>query len=139
MPSYDGYTLIITPPPSSGFGLNTVSSIDFSTGRLLNIILPFDDMVDPLVIAGPYVSGITSNTALVTWSTDEPATSTVSINGSTYTVDGYRREHSVAVDGLAPSTNYTAAVESTDESGNGPATGSVGFVTANAPDCLRRR
>jgi hypothetical protein len=74
------------------------------------------------------VSGVAidSSTALVTWSTDEPATSSVDYSTdptfatSTQTVtDGaFVTAHSVRLTGLRPSTAYSFRVRSTDRSGN---------------------
>jgi hypothetical protein len=134
VPGYDGYEFRVKPPINSGFGLNTVNGVDFSSGRLLNIILPFDDTRPPLIIAGPRIADITDRSAQILWSTDEPATSTVVVGGITHTVDGLRREHALTLTGLEPSTAYTAEVRSTDASGNGPTTATADFVTAATPD-----
>lgn len=56
------------------------------------------------------------------------------INGTTFSVDDLRREHAVPVSGLNLSAPYAAAVQSTDDDGNGPATASVDFTTTATPD-----
>jgi ribosomal protein S27E len=94
----------------------------------------------PPVISDVKVSGITDKLAVVSWSTNEPADSTVEYG----TTAGYGQKvsdgsfvlyHSVTLTGLAPSTVYHFCVASSDASGNGPAKSTDGaFTTLAAPD-----
>lgn len=69
------------------------------------------------------VSAITESTALVTWTTDEPATSRV-LFGTAFPPSRELSDpalvtaHSVLLTGLSPCTRYLVAVSSTDAAGN---------------------
>ncbi len=66
------------------------------------------------------VSGVGAVSALVTWTTDEPADSgaMASPGGATGTSSALVTSHAVLVEGLDPCTTYTASVSSTDAVGN---------------------
>ncbi|MGH9227708.1 MAG: DUF1349 domain-containing protein [Acidimicrobiales bacterium] len=74
--------------------------------------------------APPVISGVTvtpsSSSAVVAWTTDEPATSSVAVGTTTAYSHGtfgssnLTRTHSVTIAGLAPSTTYHYRVSSTD-------------------------
>lgn len=128
------YQITAIPPIDSGFSSTVVDDMDIVGPSLFGVILQLPDLISPLILSGPYVDEVTDQTALVQWSTDEPSTSAVRVNGITYAVSGYRREHAVPVTGLVASTVYTAEVQSADEAGNGPVTASVEFETGVAPD-----
>jgi subtilisin family serine protease len=112
------------PKLSSAVRVTTLSASDFNT---------------PIIIGGPFVLYVTDVSAVVTWTTDEPASSGVSFNdGTTYRVTNDANlvsEHSVQLTGLSPSSNYQLAVSSKDAVGNGPVNSSqVEFVTGSTPD-----
>jgi hypothetical protein len=83
---------------------------------------PRPDTTAPKITAGP--AAIASDcTALVTWVTDEPASSRVFFGESTPPSDttqaaGLHTGHHVVLNGLDPSTTYRYSVESIDRSGN---------------------
>jgi regulation of enolase protein 1 (concanavalin A-like superfamily) len=82
----------------------------------------------PPVISNVSVSP-SSTSAVVTWTTNEPATSSVAVGpttayGSTFGSSALRQDHSVTLTGLAPATTYHYAVSSTDGVG----------LTATRPD-----
>jgi len=95
------------------------------------------DTAPPSITAGPDVAP-RDCTAVVTWSTDEPATSTVehgptAAYGASATAPGLVRDHAVAIAGLAPSSEVHFRVLSTDGAGNGPAASAdASFTTAAA-------
>ncbi|MGQ9583658.1 MAG: fibronectin type III domain-containing protein, partial [Thermoplasmatota archaeon] len=103
------------------------------------ITAPTPDTTPP-IITSVAVGGVTDNLAVVTWATNEPADSTVHYGRDTSY--GMRAEdssfvlkHSVVIRDLSPSTTYHIRVESTDPSGNGPATsGDYTFTTLATPD-----
>ena len=128
------YQVTVIPPGGSGFSQTVVNDMDIVGPSLFGVILQLPDLASPFILSGPFIDEVTDQTARVQWSTDEPATSAVRVNGTTYAIDGYRREHSVPVAGLAASTVYTAEVQSADEAGNDPATAAVDFETGVAPD-----
>ena len=76
------------------------------------------------VISGVSVSNITTTSATITWTTDEPATSQVEYGltmtyGNSSSVDSSLVEtHTVLLSGLIPNTTYHYRVKSEDKSGN---------------------
>ncbi|MGQ9583637.1 MAG: fibronectin type III domain-containing protein, partial [Thermoplasmatota archaeon] len=94
----------------------------------------------PPVITGVAVSGVTDSLAVVSWRTNEPASSTVLYwtegSPSTNASDpSFVLRHSILLTGLAPSTTYFFKVISWDPSGNGPASSEqLSFTTLAAPD-----
>ena len=94
----------------------------------------------PPVISDVKVSGITDKLAVVSWSTNEPADSTVEYGttagyGQKATEGAFVLDHSLTLTGLSPSTVYHFCVASADASGNGPTKSTDGaFTTLAAPD-----
>ena len=92
----------------------------------------------PLITVAPVVGPIGGTSATVSWTTDEPATSTVEYGptasyGSSTTVPGFVRNHQVALSGLTPEQTYHFRVLSLDSCGQGPATsGDDTFTTGPA-------
>jgi len=92
------------------------------------------DLSAPLILSGPIVTDITTNSAIVSWTTDEPATSAVSFTDGNVTNelsdDALVTDHQMLLSGLTPSTTYTLTVSSTDAQGNGSTVSSpVEFTT----------
>ena len=92
------------------------------------------DLQPPVILSGPVVTDITSYSAIVSWITDEPTTSGVTlIDGSVTNQindDALVTEHQILLSGLTASTLYTLTVSSTDAQGNGPTVSSpVEFTT----------
>ncbi|MFC1853307.1 lamin tail domain-containing protein [candidate division CSSED10-310 bacterium] len=79
----------------------------------------------PSIISGPAVTNITGTSAVITWETDEPATSVVDY-GLTASYDqaetdlSYVIDHAVTLTGLDPTTEYHYQVSSTDSCAQGP-------------------
>lgn len=98
------------------------------------------DLTPPRIIAGPTVTDIADTTAVVTWSTDEPASSAVSFNdGTLHRVqnndDRLVTEHSVQITGLTANTRYTLTAASSDGSGNSSVSPeAIAFITQSEPD-----
>lgn len=70
----------------------------------------------PKIISGPFVKNITDVSAVIEWQTDKSSNSQVVISGGgTITQDELTTSHSVILNGLAPDTNYSTMVSSTDE------------------------
>jgi ribosomal protein S27E len=95
--------------------------------------------------AGPVISnvrvvGITDKSAIITWSTDEEADSSVDFGlttayGSSKLDPGFVSAHSVPLSGLTPTTTYHFRVQSTDRAGNPPAfSPDYVFITTATPD-----
>lgn len=96
----------------------------------------------PPIITGLSVGSITDTSALVTWTTNELATTGVRFGpqGGAITgqagVPGLRTSHSVLVTGLTPGTTYALYADSTDASGNTGAAGATPFTTAHQPPVI---
>ena len=99
----------------------------------------------PPAITAVAATSDTSTTATITWSTDEPSSSSVAYGTSpgsltsTATGTGLTTTHSVSISGLTPSTTYYYDVTSTDGAGNSstsPATSGspASFVTVAPAD-----
>ncbi len=94
--------------------------------------------VAPPVISGVFASGISSNSAIINWSTSTPATSYVQYGVSSYTNTTAESTmlttiHSVAVSGLSASTLYHFQVGSRDSLGQLTLSPDSTFTTASAP------
>jgi len=79
----------------------------------------------PLITVAPSVAGIGGTGAIVSWTTDEPASSSVaygatSAYGSSATSPGSSVDHHVTIAGLTPETEYHYRVASSDTCGAGP-------------------
>lgn len=85
----------------------------------------------PQITGTPSASSITSNSAKISWQTDEEASSFVEygINenyGNIAFLDGYTLNHEVLLSGLTPNTIYHFRTNSSDKCGNGPTYSSDG-------------
>ena len=98
-----------------------------------------DDVTAPVITSGPSVTGTSSSTATVNWTTDEPSNSWVYYGLTTTYSDTAKNEsdvasHSVGLSGLAASTTYHYKVSSVDPANNGPVySGDNTFATTAAP------
>jgi len=103
------------------------------------ITAPTPDTTPPQ-ISGVQVGGITDVLAVVSWTTNEPADSTVVYGtdasyGLRQSDGSFLIKHSLTLSGLSPVTLYHFQVQSTDPSGNGPArSADLTFTTLEAPD-----
>ena len=102
---------------------------------------PPGDITPPVITGGPTVTGIGQDSAIVVWTTDEPASTVVHYGATTRsaatpTIPGaFTPDHQLGLTGLAPSTTYFFRVESTDPDGNGPTLSPIAsFKTAPLPD-----
>ena len=97
-----------------------------NTNRQESLVYPtalFNDTTSPL-ISGITCRTIAPDSVIITWTTDEFATSTVLYGTQPgvypYTVSDplYTKQHEITLTGLAPGTTYYYEVRSTDRSGN---------------------
>ncbi len=97
------------------------------------------DTTEP-VISGIAVSNINASSAVVTWTTNEGATSTVEYGtttayGSSSSIGTtYVGSHSRTLSGLSDATTYQYRVVSTDAAGNTAISGNNSFTTTSNPD-----
>lgn len=89
----------------------------------------------PSITAAPLADSITGTSAVITWTTDEAASSVVdygatSAYGSQSSGAGGVTEHRVTISGLLPETNYHYRVLSSDACGAGPVTSADATFTS---------
>jgi hypothetical protein len=98
------------------------------------------DTQPPVFLSGPTVSGITSNTATVSWTTDEEAQGVVHFGmqagryGFERRSGASSREQTLVLEGLEPSATYHLMVEVMDASGNTRRSRDLLFETLPPPD-----
>jgi len=104
---------------------------------------PPGDVTAPIITSGPDVTSLDVDSALISWTTNEPASSVVHYGldaslGTTASIPGtFSPQHAVPLAGLEPATEYFFQVESTDPDDNGPTMSSLSsFTTAALPDTL---
>jgi endonuclease I len=127
-------TLVFTLRNASGGSSATVGSDSVFTLTITDN----DDFTAPVITSGPSVTGITSSTATVLWTTNEISNSWVYYGLTTSYSDTAKNEsdvssHSVGLSGLAASTTYHYKVSSTDPSDNGPTYSGDNTFTTSAP------
>ena len=88
------------------------------------LLNPVPDTTPPAFTGGPSTTPQDCS-AVVTWTTDEPASSSVSYGptasyGSSVQTPGFSQQHSVTLGPLVPSSTYHYRAESADAFGNGP-------------------
>ncbi len=93
-----------------------------------------DEDTTPPTISNVDVTNITSDSAVITWTTDEPATSkvyygTTTSYGNTAYDGSYVTSHSITLTGLSAGTTYHFMVESTDQAGNTAQSSDYTFTT----------
>ena len=121
------YTAEVTATDQSNNG-PTRGSVTFATSTA-------PDNRPPLIVAGPTISAVTSNGAVVEWETNEPATTVVTGEAS-YTGVGFATLHKAELTGLTPDTRYAIEIASSDELGNGPTQRRLRFTTLAAADAM---
>jgi chitodextrinase len=126
--------IAINPPDRSGFGITNLSGLNVTANKSINIVLPFKDVVAPVILSGPTIRAISATSAVIEWQTNEPSRGTVKVGAITATAANLSTTQSILITGLSASTEYTTEVSATDASGNGPTTKSASFITATAPD-----
>ena len=94
------------------------------------------DTRPPIILSGPTVTSRTHDTAVVEWTTDEPANSQVRF-GRTDLDESVRSgengvRHRLVLSNLEPATTYRYDVSSTDPLNNGPAQSAQALFTTSA-------
>lgn len=102
---------------------------------------PPGDITPPVITSGPTVVFVDQTSGLIQWTTDEPASSSLSFGLSETlgtTVAGpagkFTQSHSIRLTGLTPETRYYAQVASVDPDGNAMAGSVFSFGTLAVPD-----
>ncbi len=114
-------------------GINPI--VDYEVTIIVN-----DVDTTPPVISNVQSSGITHNSATISWDTDEPATSqveyglTASYDSSTTLDTNLVTTHNQNLSGLSSSTLYHYRVRSRDKAGNERISSDYTFVTLASPD-----
>lgn len=112
---------------------NTTTSPDFS----FTTAAPVD--ITPPVVSNIQVVNITSSSAVVTWTTNEPSTTQVEFgSGGNYSAStalktALETVHSAEIAGLKSFTSYSYRVVSTDNAGNTAVSPGSTFTTSNLP------
>ncbi len=101
----------------------TVTYVDADDGLGgANVVKTAAATIDCLgpAITGLSVTDVDATTAMVSWSTDEPASSEVQASPGTIVATSTDRtmSHILSLDGLTPCTQYTVSVASSDATGN---------------------
>jgi immunomodulating metalloprotease len=120
------------------------SSDAFATGPTFSAESAFGtlaspgDFGSPIITGGPTLVFADQTSAIIEWTTDEPASSIVEFGTPRVPVDGdpgaFRLVHRVRLTGLSPNTAYPANVRSADPDGNETVSGDFTFHTATADD-----
>ena len=134
------YALTVSADDYNGNGPVASGQIQFQTKSL-------PDTQAPLILEGPSISAITSDSAIVRWTTSEPTLSTLrygaTIGGSPSQTDLTSEvsmgqvdiNHEMVLQGLQAATAYTVQVNVIDLAGNGPTTSPLmPFYTLPVPD-----
>lgn len=129
------YYYQVSSKDPSGNGPSYSDTLDLTT-------LAAPDTLPPTIVLGPIHSGITHNQAIISWLTDEIATSIVQygpskLYGSKKTDSDFVQDHRVILTNLEDSTLYYYRVGSVDPQSNGPIWSlNYHFWTKATPDTL---
>lgn len=122
------YTLTVSATDAFGNGPSVSLPVEFTT-------LSLPDTTAPIIMAGPFVEDITTNSAYILWTTNESASHLVLLGladsaiDQRFTVAGFDSEHRVPVTGLTADTMYFFQVSSSDLSGNTVTSNVLSFRT----------
>ncbi len=115
-----------------------IGAYEFPTGTSTPPVPPVSDITPP-VISAIQVTGIGVDTATVTWTTDEPATSVVEYGstisyGQKVTDTNLVTSHKVIISGLVGASSYNFRVVSADSSNNITFSPDNSFITTVDPN-----
>ena len=118
-------------PQTTGADKNPTDYVEFKTRRA-------PDAAPPVIIDGPDISYVSDDRAVVTWTTDEPSTSSVNFgigdaNERSVLDETLVIKHELILTHLVHGSDYVYKVASTDKSGN-TVDPPDSFSTAEAPD-----
>ncbi len=104
-----------------------------TAGPVYSTDTPFGTMALPAILSGPTVSAL-ATTAVVSWTTDEAATSEIRWGlacgawSASQQDSRLTRSHAIALNGLSPSSTYCLQVRSVNTGGSTPWTPEAGLV-----------
>jgi hypothetical protein len=145
---YDyGIVVESTNGQTASFEPNLPASKPLRAGKRLRVLQPpggagsftttnDPDTQYPVILSGPTVTSKSHNTAIVEWTTDEPATSDVSFGteaiGETRASSGVSKtKHKIVLSNLAEGTGYLFEAQSIDAAGNGATISDAGTFTTD--------
>ncbi len=135
-------TLTTTGSTPTGVSTITVTGTSGTTTRQTSFTLTVNAPADttPPVISSVGASGVTTNSATISWATNEGATSqvqygpTTSYGNTTPLSSTLVTAHGVSLTGLSPNTTYNYRVLSADGAGNSAQSLNRTFTTQSLPD-----
>jgi len=129
----------VSPATTTSYTLTaTNSSGSVTANTTVTVSAPID--VTPPIISNIAVSSITPTSSVVSWTTDEPASSavdyglTTSYGASTSLGTSLTLSHSIMLSNLSSSSSYHFRVDSSDSSGNLAQSSDNSFTTSIDPN-----
>ncbi len=122
------YTLTVSSLDAFGNGPSVSQPVEFTT-------LALPDTTAPIIMAGPFVEDITTNSAYILWTTNEAASHLVLLGladnalDQSFTQTGLDKQHKVPVTGLTADTVYFFQGSSSDLAGNTVTSDVLSFKT----------
>lgn len=124
----------VVPPEGSGFAITRVQH-KLTQETLEDVILQHVDPVAPSIIAGPFISNITDNTALVTWETDKPCQGSLFLDGNLVaSLERFSLLHNVVLESLSAQSEYLVEAHCQDKHELNAEPKSTSFITDTKPD-----
>jgi YVTN family beta-propeller protein len=115
--------------PSTTYNFDVISAnVNNLASTSANVTFP----TGPTII-GVTAGSVTTNAAIITWTTDEPSTSVVTYGTQSASSAGLVTSHSVALTGLTPGTLYNFTVTSANAAGSLWTSSSNNFTTVAVP------
>lgn len=129
----NGETAVLNPQNAAGKRIG-IQQPPGGSGSFVTDTQP--DTRPPVILSGPTVTSRSHDTAIVEWTTDEPANSQVRF-GRTDLDESVRSgengvRHRLVLSNLEPATTYRYDVSSTDPLNNGPAQSAQALFTTSA-------
>ncbi len=129
------WTVPNTPSTTSKVRVSDATNSAINDVSNANFTISAPDVTPP-VISNVASSGVTSNSATITWTTNEASTSVVNYGlttgyGSSSSNASLVTSHSITLSGLSMNTLYHYSVTSVDASSNSASSGDFTFTTAN--------
>jgi len=143
-PNNPQWTITIPDPPAGEFYYFVCTAVDDEN---LESVYSFEiEAAAPQITSPPTIIDVTNTSAVISWSTDEPADSDVQYGDNSASWDSYDLSqsdsdmvisHSVTITGLFGDTDYFFRVGSTNEAGYGPMISNEdSFTTDIDPDIV---